>query len=323
MNLKDVLYFSKGQRIGIVVMVVLIVLALLLNVFLPKLVVREKTGFNTQFNEEVARFKQSLVLVDSVKQMQWQQAYEERYRQNYTNWNNPKYYSNSESYTLFTFDPNTLDSAGFVRLGLKPTLAATILKYRKKGGTFRQKSDFAKIYGLRAEKFSELEAYINIAAQQSETASEAASPTPTETPLTAENIIVELNTADTAELMRVKGIGRFYARGIVALRNSFGGFAQVDQLLELKNMRPENYEKIKNSFTIDASKIRKISINTATTQRLGAHPYINFYQAKAIYELRRKKGKLKNIDDLKKEFQNEKDFTEDWYHKIAVYLSFD
>ncbi|MDR2824221.1 MAG: helix-hairpin-helix domain-containing protein, partial [Prevotellaceae bacterium] len=138
-----------------------------------------------------------------------------------------------------------------------------------------------------------------------------------------ENIIVEINTADTAELMRVSGIGRYYARGIVALRSKLGGFVRIEQLLELKNMRTENYEKIKNSFTVDASKIRKININKATTQTLSMHPYINFYQAQAIYELRRRKGKLHNISNMQKEFQNEEDFTADWYEKIEPYLNFD
>ncbi|MCL1867346.1 MAG: helix-hairpin-helix domain-containing protein, partial [Paludibacter sp.] len=171
------------------------------------------------------------------------------------------------------------------------------------------------------EKFKELENYIliennlqteNVVVEQK-----------TENQSFIENIVVEINSADTAELMQIRGIGRYYAKGIVAYRKQLGGFSSVEQLLELKNMHSENYEKIKNSFTVDVSKIQKIRVNTATTERLKAHPYIGFYRAKEIYELRRQKGKLQNINDLKKEFTNEKDFTPDWYEKIAPYLSFE
>ncbi|MDR2824821.1 MAG: helix-hairpin-helix domain-containing protein, partial [Prevotellaceae bacterium] len=168
MNFKDFFYFTKGQRVGIAVLIVLIAVAVLLNAFLPRIVSRDKIGFNAQFNDEVSQFRQSLLSIDSIREAQWQQAYEARYRQNYANWNNSKTYSKSDTYTLFAFDPNTLDSIGFVRLGVKSWLTSNILKYRQKGGKFHQKSDFAKIYGLTEEKFKELESYINISEQKDE-----------------------------------------------------------------------------------------------------------------------------------------------------------
>jgi len=321
MNLKDFFYFTKGQRIGVSVLLVLILAVFLLNIFLPKILKRNHLEFNTQFNAEADIFKQNLLSLDSIRQAQWQMQYEARYRQNYANWNTAKTYSKSDNYTLFDFNPNTLDSAGFVRLGLKPYIAANILKYRQKGGKFKGKSDFAKVYGISEDKFKELEKYILI--ENNSQTENPALPQNSENKSFTENIIVEINTADTTELMRVRGIGRYYAKGIVIYRSQLGGFVSVEQLLELKNMRPESYEKIKNSFTVDFAKIQKIRVNTATVERLKTHPYIGFYRAQKIYELRRQKGKLQNINDLKKEFINEKDFTADWYEKISPYLSFE
>jgi DNA uptake protein ComE-like DNA-binding protein len=119
--------------------------------------------------------------------------------------------------------------------------------------------------------------------------------------------------------MQVKGIGRGYAKGIVRFRNSTGGFVSVDQLSEIYGMRPENFEKIKPFCKVDLSLVRKIDINRATVEKLNAHPYINFYQAKAIYELRRKKGKLNSISDLKILTE----FTSAEVEKIKPYLIFE
>jgi len=323
MSIKDFFYFTKGQRIGISVLIVLIVVAFLLNIFLPKIIKIDGEAFNPQFNADAELFKQNLLSLDSIRQAQWQQQYQERYRQNYENWNTNKTFSKTDTYTLFNFNPNTLDSVGFVRLGLKPYIASNILKYRQKGGKFKDKSDFAKVYGISENKFKELEKYIlieNITDTQSATSTQSQ---PNDNHIFAENIIVNINAADTTELMRVKGIGRYYAKGIIAYRKQLGGFASIEQLLELKNMRPENYEKIKNSFSVDVDKIQKIRINIASVERLKEHPYIGFYRAQKIYEFRRQKGKLQNINDLKKEFINDKDFTAEWFEKITPYLSFE
>jgi competence ComEA-like helix-hairpin-helix protein len=322
MNIKDFFYFTKGQRIGVIVLLMLIIAAFLLNIFLPKIIKTRHQDFNPQFNADAEEFKKTLLSADSVRQAQWQQQYQERYRQNYANWNKNRTYYKSETYTIFNFNPNTLDSVGFVSLGLKPYVASNILKYRQKGGKFREKSDFANIYGISEEKFKELENYILIE-KNSQIETAAVAQQSTENQSFTENIIVEINSADTAELMQVRGIGRYYAKGIVAYRKQLGGFSSLEQLLELKNMRLENYEKIKNSLDVDVSKIQKIRVNTASVERLKAHPYVGFYRAKEIYEFRRRKGKLQNINDLKKEFVDEKDFTADWYEKIAPYLSFE
>ena len=66
--------------------------------------------------------------------------------------------------TPFHFNPNELDSNGFIRLGLRPKLAHTILNYRNKGGHFYNRAGFKKMYGLHEEEYKQLEAYISIPA---------------------------------------------------------------------------------------------------------------------------------------------------------------
>jgi DNA uptake protein ComE-like DNA-binding protein len=307
---KDFFYFSKSQRIGIIVLIVLIVLAMTANYtlkyFFP---VTEKDG--KAFLSEVEAFKKSLVSRDSLLKAERQRQYEERYKKY------PPYptFKKDNSYLLFTFDPNTVDSATFVRLGIKSFIASNINKYRKKGGWFKTPADFGKVYGLTPEKFSELEPYVSIHEKKLTKSDSLFLRQKT----IKKELMVELNSADTSLLMQVTGIGRGYAKGIVRYRQLTGGFVSVDQLSEIYGMRPENLDIIRPHCMVNTELVRKIKVNSAGVERLKGHPYINFYQSKAIYELRRKKGKLKNISDLK----GLPEFTPENLAKIEPYLSFE
>ncbi len=241
----------------------------------------------------------------------WQQKYAARYKQ----YQNPTFAKHELSYSLFTFDPNTIDSAGFTRLGLKPFMASNILKYRHKGGKFRTTADFSKVYGITPDKFKELESYISIKEVSKPKVDTIIAPKK----VFKQDIIVDLNSADTTLLMQVNGIGRGYAKGIVRFRKETGGFASVDQLHELYGMRPENFERIRPFCTVNTALIQRIKVNIASVERLNAHLYINFYQAKALFELRRNKGKLKEMNDLKVL----QEFTPEDLNKLKPYLSFE
>jgi DNA uptake protein ComE-like DNA-binding protein len=314
---KDFFYFSRGQRVGIIVLVILIVLSFSANFVIPYFFPIAEND-ETSFHAEVKAFKKTLVSRDSLRQAEWQRQYEERQRQYEEKYKKqfsyPDYETKKASFALFPFDPNKIDSAGFVRLGLKPYVASNILKYRNKGGKFRNAADFGKVYGVLPEKLKELEPYISIAPIKPDKPdkNEAVS-------IKRTDLVVELNSADTTLLMQVKGIGRGYAKGIVRFRQSTGGFVSVDQLSEIYGMRPENFEKIRPYCTINLSLVQKIKVNIATAQRLDAHPYLNFYQARAIYELRRNKGKLHDISELKALSE----LTEIDLLRIKPYLSFD
>lgn len=127
--------------------------------------------------------------------------------------------------------------------------------------------------------------------------------------------IVELNKVDTTELKRIPGIGSAIAKMIVNYRNQLGGYYKVEQLREI-NL---DASQLLSWFTVDESDIRKIPINHTNVDRLRRHPYINFYQAKALIEHRRKHGNLTSL----KPFILYEEFTEDELERITHYISFD
>ena len=233
----------------------------------------------------------------------------------------------------FDFDPNTADSTQLLRLGLQPWQVRNILKYRAKGGVYRVPEDFAQVYGLTVRQFRELQPYIHISPDY-RPASEvygrrsysyprydgrgaSSGSRPYSQPRVADvsaahagdtyardtlrypvklraGEVVALNLADTTMLKKVPGIGSYYARRIVGYRERLGGFAHVEQLLEIEGFPEEALA----FFDIGGGPTRRLDLNRLSLSQLRSHPYINFYQAKAIVDRRRLKGPLHSLDEL-------------------------
>ena len=129
--------------------------------------------------------------------------------------------------------------------------------------------------------------------------------------------VVELNTADTTDLKELRGIGSVFAARIIKYRNLLGGFHHKEQLLEVYGMTEELYSKISEHIIVDSDILTTININTATLQQLNHHPYLNYYQAKAIIKYRDLGNTFNNVVDLK----NITIIDNDTYEKIKPYLS--
>jgi competence ComEA-like helix-hairpin-helix protein len=111
---------------------------------------------------------------------------------------------------------------------------------------------------------------------------------------------VDINTADTTELKKLKGIGIGYAKRIIKYREELGGFIRIEQLSEVWGLTPETFEKCLPQVIISNQNIKKININTASAEELKKHPYIFWKTANAIEKYRKANGNYKSLNDLKK-----------------------
>ena len=206
--------------------------------------------------------------------------------------------------TLHPFDPNTADSATLVRLGLTPRLARRICRYRAAGGRFRHARDLARIYGMDTAALRRLRPYIRIAAAPGANPS-FRKPRPLEkshyayTPYPSRKLPrgrqLDLNAADSAELLRVPGVGPYFARRIVRYRQRLGGFVSPEQLREIPNLP----DSVQTWFRVTAEKAqRPLRLNTATFRELLRHPYLNYEQVKAIVNYRERQGALQTLQEL-------------------------
>ena len=125
---------------------------------------------------------------------------------------------------------------------------------------------------------------------------------------------VVLNTADTTALKTVPGIGPYYARKIIEYGQRLGGYVSVDQLDEIEGFPLD----AKDYLVIEKATPRKLNVNTLSLNELKRHPYLNFYQAKAVTDYRRLHGPLKSLQDLRLS----KDFPPEVIRRLEPYVEF-
>ena len=301
---KDFFYFSLSERRAIYVLLVLIAVLVVAIVWTP------------------APEVQSVNVVAEADSLVLSRKYNEE-RKSFTK---KERIQEEVSIVLTPFDPNLADSIEFLRLGLPSYVIKNVIKYRQKGGRFSTPESFARIYGLTEAKFKELQPYIYISEEfikkpnRKKSAQERSKreervdslQKPFKYP---EGTLVDVNTADTTELKKIPGIGSGIARRIVASRNRLGGFYTLDQLNEVEFVTAD----LLKWFKLEGDSVRKLPINRVGLDKLRAHPYINFYQAKVIVEYRRKKGEIKSLSQL----ALYEEFTEKDFKRLSAYISFD
>ena len=91
-----------------------------------------------------------------------------------------------------------------------------------------------------------------------------------------------------------------------------------DQLSE-STLAPLRLDTLTRHFFILPEDLRSIPVNSVNVNTLQQHPYIRFRQAKAVYNLRRQKIRLRSIDDLR----TLNEFSEQELERLAPYLSFE
>lgn len=132
---------------------------------------------------------------------------------------------------LFPFDPNTLDSAGFIKLGLRAKTVSILLHWRAKGKKFYRKEDFQPLYTLSDEEYKRLAPYITI----SNTAAKK----------------IDLNKADSIQLIALRGIGAKLAHRILERRRSAGRFERVEQLQDIYPFPDSTIQQLKAQLYVE------------------------------------------------------------------------
>ncbi len=225
------------------------------------------------------------------------------------------------------FDPNTADSSTLVHLGLKPWQASNMLKYRAKGGRYRKAEDLKRLYGMTDSMYLALLPYVvidTLAIDRWRDSVRMAADSVPRYVSHKRDTILNLRTADTTELKMIKGIGSYRAKQIIRYREQLGGFASVEQLREVKALQPLlkdslSTDSLLSHFFIDSVRVVPLKVNSMRVEQLQRHPYLSFEQARAIYELRRKRIHLKHLDQLR----TLDCLTEQDIQRLRPYLSFE
>jgi len=235
------------------------------------------------------------------------------YNGNYNNYENYNEFTNKKTNindSLFQFNPNNTKKEDWILLGFSDKQIKVIEKYIRKGGKFYKKTDLKKIYSISEKQYLKIEPFINIPQEKNNKITKTKE---------VKNVIVELNTATYNDLIKIQGIGNYFANSIIRLRKKLGGFVKKEQLLEIKHFDKEKLTNIEKYIKVDKSKIKQIRVNFADIKELVAHQYLNYYQAKQIVNYRNANGAFTN----KKQLLDNKLLLKYSYYRVAPYIILD
>lgn len=288
------LSFSKREFNGVIVLIFVIVLIIMI----PKVYEFVFPDQNDLPAEKAAMEKLVLIAADKKKAIKYKR-------------NTVKF----EKLKLFNFDPNHTSQVQWELLGLSPKQAQVITNYVSKGGRFRKKEDLQKMFVISPEHYAALLPYIYVTDQGKRDTNYLKSHYMPKASL----VVVDINTADTIELDKIKGIGPAFARRIYKYRERIGGFYKKEQLLEVFGLDTIKYKEISGQIRLSDRPLTKIPVNTIEFENLSRNPYLKFKEVNAIIQFRKQHGNYANIADLKKVVILSAETVE----KLAPYISFE
>lgn len=128
---------------------------------------------------------------------------------------------------LFAFDPNTITEQQLQELGLQPKTISIFLNWRNKGKHFYKKEDFKPLYTLSEAEYERLAPYITIKLQR-----------------------LNLNTADSASLVALPGIGAKLAHKILEYKKEIGSYNSIEQLRDVYHFPDSTFKMLKERLTV-------------------------------------------------------------------------
>ncbi|PTN07616.1 helix-hairpin-helix domain-containing protein [Mangrovibacterium marinum] len=298
--IKEYFSFTRGERLGIIVLIVLISI--------------------------VVAVKQMLFCFE-----QPTPADRESFEQFVAGQKAAEQHNQRHKVTLFTFDPNTIDSLSLAKLDLPFFVKRNLLRYRQHGGRFSRPRDFRKLYGMNDSVYAAIEPYLQITSPQvkvSIAASElktspkrraqekpneeiAEEPAPR-----VERPLIDINKSSADELQQLRGIGPVLSARIVKFRDLLGGYACVDQLKEVYGLDPEVVDRNRDFLAVDSTLVRKLDFNFLSVDELAAHPYINYKEARRIVDFRSKNGYISDKNIL----LSDSVIGQEHFRKLSYYL---
>lgn len=206
-------------------------------------------------------------------------------------------------FSLDTVGTGYLHGIGFTR-----RQAELVIKYRDMIGGYRSIEEFEECYAVDSAMAARLRPYLIFP------------PRDTLKRYDKERVEfpIDLNSADSVMLCRVAGIGAKSASHILFYRELLGGYHSVSQILELKVVTEENFQRILPQIYCDSAKIKKININFARPKEMEVHPYISNRMLRRIVNNRELKGGWSNLEEM----IEDDIFSAEEAARIAPYLDF-
>ncbi len=109
---------------------------------------------------------------------------------------------------------------------------------------------------------------------------------------------VDINRADSSQLLPLPGIGPVFAGRIIRYRDLLGGYTSIIQLSEVYGLPQETIETISGQLIIDTSALKKLELNRATFRELLSHPYLEYDDVKSLVNFRDAEDSIHSFREL-------------------------
>jgi len=241
------------------------------------------------FNDHLLPSEQELVFLD-----EWQKSLKKDLA------GNPAYYATKTVSKLTlpseAFNPNDYEQSDWQKLGFTEKQAGSIIKFKDAIHGFKKPKDISKLYCIPQDYFKLLEPFISLPRSGEKFQQKNYEATKFKKSVS----IIELNAADSVELLKIRGIGPYWAKRILRFRNQWGGFYQKEQLLSIKGFPDTLYHLVSDKVKVDSMRVNRIPINTVTLEELNKHPIGWYGVAKTIVNYRDQHGPFQAFSDFKK-----------------------
>lgn len=275
MEIKSHFTFSKQQRSGILLLLLLIVSLLCVYWFID---FSEEDTLDTS-SAEIVSIQNEL---DSLRLI----AIENR---------KPKKYP---------FNPNFITDYKGYTLGMTNEEIDRLLQYRKEDKWINSEADFKRVTGVSDSLLNELSPYFKFPDW-------VTNPKPktnfkdykSEKGFTNKSFAqkIDLNKVTEEQLQQVSGIGAALSKRIISYREKLSGFSNDNQLYDVYGLNAEVVQRTLNLFTVKSPKeIVKLNVNKASASDIATIPGITFEMAKTIWEFRKLREKITSIQELEK-----------------------
>ena len=216
---------------------------------------------------------------------------------------------------IYPFNPNFITDYKGSKLGMSVAEIDRLLDFRKTNQYVNSASEFQKVTQISDSLLKAISPYFKFPDWVNKRVTNNFKPYEKKT---ENRVIIDINLATKEDLIKVYGIGPALSDRILKQKELFGGFVSMNQLDDIWGLQPEVIENLNKYFEVTTlPKIKKIDINNSSIKELMLFPYFKYSLAKAIVTYRSMNGNLK-IEDL----SNIKGFPVDKLKIIALYLEF-
>ena len=184
---------------------------------------------------------------------------------------------------VFNFDPNTIDSAKAVLLGIPAKQISTLMRYRNKGGRFYRKEDLARLYGLKKDLLDKLIPFVIIENEQPKIYTNYSYGKKPSIPAIW---TIEINEANEIEWAQKTNLSSNTISSIVQYRKYLGGFGSIYQLSKVYGLTDSCFQVLRPHLILHRASAKKMLANT---MRFTQWQSLGLFQDKEIIQLLRLK----------------------------------